>query len=109
MKKIYSLLILLIIPISIHAKDLTLTWYDDPNNTAVKFRMYKQLSCTGSFSSVGDIIFPTITFTEPNITVGTNCYQVTALDSTDVESLPSNTLTVTCTRGGHKVITCTGM
>src|SRR6266704_412250 len=109
MKKLYLILLLLVIPMNIHATDLTLTCDDDPNNTAVKFRMYKQLNCSNSFVPIGDIIFPTLTFTEPNITTGTNCYQVTALDSLDVESIPSNTLTVTCSKGAHKTINCSGV
>ncbi len=109
MKKIYSLVFLLLLPIHTQATDLTLTWNDDPNNTAVKFRMYKQLNCTNSFSPIGDVIFPTVTFTELNIIEGTNCYYVTALDSSDAESTPSNTLVVTCSKGVHKTITCSGV
>jgi len=76
MKKVLALLFLMSFPLLAHAVNLNLAWDDDPNNTAVKFRMYKQPSCSGSFSSIADIIYPAQTYTD-SVGTGVYCYYVT--------------------------------
>src|SRR6266702_8918905 len=109
MKKLSTTLLLLLLPISLHATTLTLGWDDTINNTAVKYRMYRQLSCTGSYVVLGESIYPNQTFLDTNFSIATYCYKVTGIDSAEVESGPSNILTVTCKHGPHQTITCTGV
>ncbi|SRR6266705_1011493 len=94
MKKLYYLLLLSLIPINVYALAITLQWdYTQSTDPAVGFRMYRQDSCVGSFTPIGDIALPLQGFTDGSVVDGViYCYQTTALDSSGLESIPSNTV-----------------
>ena len=58
------------------------------------YRMYRQVSCTGTFVRLApDIVAPTVVYRDSDVWPGmTYCYYVVATDSTGRESSASNTL-----------------
>lgn len=72
-----------------------LTWtYTQSTPLAVKFRVYRQSACTGTFAQITETVDAGIlTYTDTNVARGeTHCWRITAVSSQGGESIPSNTV-----------------
>lgn len=59
---------------------------------ATQFRVYRQLSCTGSFTLVSTVNVPTTTAQVTSSLLTNTCWRVTAVSATGLESSVSNTI-----------------
>jgi hypothetical protein len=93
-------LVALLWPALAGAATVTLAWdyTDNPERPASGFNLYRQIDCLGDFLPVNGIMLPLTprTYTETSLSPGTTyCWIVKAVDGTEPDSDPSNTVQVT--------------